>query len=402
MRTGLSRAKRKLVAEPVPNVKKKLRSEIPRRRRSQISPILYSSLNLTLPCKSYGFSAISVESSSGSYFGSEVSCGSSRALVGSESTGTSNLRKRQIDEIKCSRAVVQANKIVEEPPFRRSYYRKKEIEGKGGEVEVSESSCVESNSVADAEIMLGRISNSNRQSGKVSEIVKEVEGNEGSEAISKSEISCVEQISGGILNFRDKNVRLPSEFKENNVFSATSGVDSCSVAKFADEGTEQTENRALEFEYSEISGNLFDANFRVSNSESTIEQNQKSLDFESDLACTEQFSYEDVSEYSSSHETVSSDLQSEFFLENSDLELSDYTPSIFFDSGSEFSERSGGDSTPSLTFSLLLQYKEEFSRSTTALDNVIASRFENEYHDHATVCFLLQFVWFLLLFRSFS
>lgn len=384
MRIGLSRAKRKLEAEPAPFVKKKLRSEIPRRRRSQISPILYSSLNLTAPCKNSGFSAFSVESSSCSYFDSEVSCGSSRACVGSESTGRSNLRKRQIDEIKGPRGLVKANKIVGDAPFRRSYHRKKEIEGKG-EVEVSESSCVESNCGADAEILLGRISNSNRKSGKVSEIVKEIEEIEGSEAVSKSEISCVEQISGGVLNFTAENVRLPSAFKENDVLSVTSGVDSCSVAKFTDEGSEETENRALEFEYSEISGNLFDASFTVPNSESTIEQNQKSLDFESDLACTEQFSYEDVSEYSSG-----------LFLENSDLEFSDYTPSIFFNSGSEFSECSWEDSTPSHTFSLLHQYREEFS--TTALDSTIASRFENKYHNQATVCFLSQFVWFLFAF----
>jgi hypothetical protein len=121
-----------------------------------------------------------------------------------------------------------------------------------------------------------------------------------------------------------------------------SDVDSCSVAKFTDKGTEETENRALEFEYSEIFGNLFDLTFTVLNSESTIKHNQKSLDFESDLACTEQFSYEDVFEYSSG-----------LFLENSDLEFSDYTLSIFSNSGSKFSECSWEDSTLSHTFSLL-------------------------------------------------
>ncbi len=37
-----------------------------------------------------------------------------------------------------------------------------------------------------------------------------------------------------------------------------------------EEGAEQTENRALEFEYSKISRYLFDANFTVSKSELTI------------------------------------------------------------------------------------------------------------------------------------
>jgi len=406
MRIGLSQAKRKLEEEPVPyvKIKKKLRSELPRRRRSLISPILYSSLNSNLPVTNSGLSAFSVDSSSCSYFGSEVSCCSSRASVGSESTARSNLKKEQIGETKGFRVVVQVNNISGDAPFRRltrSYYRNKEIEGKGGDVEVSESSGVESNSGADTEIFVESNSNSNRKFEKVSEIVKEIEGNDGSEAVSKSEISCVEQIYGGILNLRAEDVRIPSGFKENDVVSVTSGVESCSVSTFAEEGTEQNENRALEVEYSEISGNLFDANFTVLNSESTIEQNQKNFDLESDLACTEQFSYEDVSEYSSSHETAFSDLQSESFLENSDPEFSGYTPSIFFDSGSEFSE---GDTTPSHTFALLLQYRKEFSRSTIALDNaiLIASRLENECYDQATVSFLLQLVWFLLFFRSFS
>jgi hypothetical protein len=127
------------------------------------------------------------------------------------------------------------------------------------------------------------------------------------------------------LNFWAENVRLLPAFKENDVLSVMSGVDSCFVAKFTDEGTEETEDRALEFEYSEISRNLFDLTFTILNSELTIEHNQKSLDFEFDLACTEQFSYEDVSKYSSG-----------LFLENSDLDFSDYTPSIFFNFGSEF------------------------------------------------------------------
>ena len=382
MRTGLSRAKRNLETKPVTCIQKKLRSEIPRRRRSQISPILYSSLNLTLPCKNSGFSAFSVDSSSCSYFGSEVSCDSSRVSVGSESKPRLNLRKRHFSEIEGSGALVKAN-----APFRRvtrSYSRKKEDDAKGGEAEVSESSCVESTSEADhAGVFEERSSKLKSKIEKLNGIVEEIEANEGSEAVSKSEISCVEQVSDRILNFSTAgNEKVPSEFNENEVVSVAS------AAKLTEEAAEQIENRALEFELSEISGNFFDANFTVSNSESTIDQKQKSLEFDSDLACTEQFSYDDVSDYSSSHETTFSDLQSELFLENSDIEFSDYTPSIFFDSGSEFSERSEGDSSPSLTFSLLHHFREEFSRSTTPLGSGIASRLENENHHHqSTVSF---------------
>ncbi|KAF3943440.1 hypothetical protein ACB098_03G084900 [Castanea mollissima] len=369
MRVALSRAKRKLETKPAPLIKKKLRSELPRRRRSQISPILYSSLTVTLPCKNSGSSAFLVDSSSCSYFGSEVSCDSSRVSVGSENKPSSNLRKRNLGEIEGSGAVVKANAPVGR--VTRSYYRKKENEGKVGEAEVSESSCVESNSEVDVGVFVERSSKLKSKSGKLNEITEEIEENGGSEAVSKSEISFVEQVSDGILNFSDGNVKVNSEFNENEVVSVAS------AAKLAEEATEQVVNRASEFEFSEISGNLFDVNITVPNSESTIDQKQKSFEFDSDLACTEQFSYEDVSEYSSS-------FQSEIFLESSDLEFSDYTPSIFFETGSEFSERSEGDSTPSRTFSLLLQYREDFSRSTTPLDTRISPRLENENHHQST------------------
>ena len=367
MRVALSRAKRKLETKPAPLIKKKLRSELPRRRRSQISPILYSSLNLTLPRKNSGFSAFPVDSSSYSYFGGEVSCDSSRVSVGSENKPSSNLRKRNLSEIEGSGAVVKANAPVRR--VTRSYYRKKENEGKVSEAEVSESSCVESNSEVDAGVFVERSSKLKSRRGKLNEIKEEIEAKEGSEVVSKSEISCIDQVSDGILNFSDGNVKADSE-----------AVLVASAAKLAEEATEQVENRAPEFEFSEISGNFFDANITVPNSESTIDQKQKSFEFDSDLACTEQFSYEDVSEYSSS-------FQSENFLESSDLDFSDYSPSIFFETGSEFSERSEGDSTPSRTFSLLLQYREDFSRSTTPLDTKISSRLENENHHQSTVSF---------------
>lgn len=380
----------------MPHINKKRRSELPRRRRSQISPILFSSMNSTLQSANSGFS-FSMDSSSCSYFGSEVSCDSSRVSIRRQSKARSNLRNGKLGVIEGSKSEVQAKELNGAAEFCRvtgSYYRNKEnSEQIGGEVETSELSCVESNSGADAAPFGERTSKLNLES----ENVKQIERNEGSEAVSKSEISCVEQFSYENLVFNGGNGKLPSEIKENDLVSVTSGVESCYVAKLPEEATEQMENRALELEFSDISGNFFDANFTVSKSESTVDQKQTRFEFDYDLACTEQFSYEDISEYSSSHETAFSDLQSEFFLENSELELSDYSPSVFFDSGSEFSERSEGDSTPSHTFSLLVQYREGFSRSTTTLDSGIASPLENEYHDQATVSFLQQFVCFTLL-----
>ena len=62
-------------------------------------------------------------------------------------------------------------------------------------------------------------------------------------ALMKSEISFVEQVSDGILNFSDGNVKANSEFNENEV------VSFASAAKLAEESTGQVENRASEFSF---------------------------------------------------------------------------------------------------------------------------------------------------------
>ncbi|KAJ0247984.1 Cyclin-SDS [Hirschfeldia incana] len=88
----------------------------------------------------------------------------------------------------------------------------------------------------------------------------------------------------------------------------------------------------------------------------------------SDLACTETFSGEDVSD-----DYV--DELSEIFSQYSDLDSSsDYTPSMFSDSGSEFSEKSGSGSPISQSRSLYLQYKEQLRRSSTAPNDFDSSR----------------------------
>ncbi|KAL9454128.1 hypothetical protein AB3S75_009686 [Citrus x aurantiifolia] len=298
-----------------PFIKKKLRSKRFRLPRSKISPIVFSENKTTK-----SFSEFSVDSSSCSHFGDEVS---------------SNIKKRQFEE------VIEPNettkKIQGDEPFRRitrSYYkRQKENETKAYEVEASESSCV--------------LSNSGAAFGEISCKFKKVEPNDNS----RSDISSFER---------------NQVCKDNNdVASISSGVESCSVAKLS-------ENRAVEkLELSDISKNGgVDSNFIVSKSESVVEQETRSSKFDSDLACTEQFSYENTSQYSSSHENAVSELQFDIFPENSDLCFSDYTPSIFFDSGSEFSERSTGDnSPPSLTYSLFHEFSKQFSRSSVPLDS---------------------------------
>ena len=154
---------------------------------------------------------------------------------------SSNLWKRNPSEIEGSGVVVKANALVRR--VTRSSYKKKENEGKVSEAEVSESSCVESNSEVDGGVFVERSSKLKSKSGKLNEIMEEIEGNEGSEAVSKSDISFVKQVFDGILNLSDGNVKANSEFNENEVVSVAS------AAKLAEEATEQVENRASEFSF---------------------------------------------------------------------------------------------------------------------------------------------------------
>ncbi|PRQ41018.1 putative cyclin [Rosa chinensis] len=326
---------------------KKLRSELPRRRRTQISPILYSSQKPNARCsEASGFSV-------NSYFGGEISCESSRVSVGSESEVRSSLKKRSFGETEAP-----SRKVT------RSSYGGKAVKipaAGDGEVEASESSCVESNSGADFGGFVERKLKLKTKSG-----IAKVMG--GSEAVTESAISESDKVS--------------LKFKEQEVISLNSGLQLCSEATVSESKTAKDGgNRAPEFEFHGASSNYFGENFAVSNSESTIEQRPQSFGLDSDFACTEQFCYDDGSEYSSSQ--TLSDFQSDPFQENSEIEFSDYTPSFFTDSGSQFSQGSVGDS-PSPTFALLLKYREKFSRSVTALDLNAAPRVNEAYKHEST------------------
>ncbi|XP_024019353.1 cyclin-SDS [Morus notabilis] len=355
MKKRSSRAKQEL--RSMPSVaKKKLRSELPRRRRTRISPILlFLRTNFDAGVKNSGFSGFSVDSSSCSYFGDEVSCESSRISVGLER--------------KPSKAVLRKRKFGE-------------AERKEVEVEVSETSCVESNGTGAGHGVSGeRSSKLKNKRRKVSEISKEIERKEDSKEVTASEISCLQQISvsGNVNNLSDS--------KENEVISCISAAESCLEAKVAEKTkvNKDVESRAKELEFCEVSRNLLDKEVSmISNSESTIEQRPEfSNGIDSDLACTENFSYDSHSDYSSNHGTAFSELQRENFLKNSDLDFSDYTPSLFLDSRSDFSERSEGDLTSSPTYTLLLQYRNEFWRSTSPQETENVSSVEEEYIDQS-------------------
>uniref|UniRef100_A0A6N2MER8 B-like cyclin n=1 Tax=Salix viminalis TaxID=40686 RepID=A0A6N2MER8_SALVM len=254
---------------------------------------------------------VSVDSISCSHFGDEVSSNSSRVTV------ESNLiRKRQL----------------EVSPFRRitrSYYKNKER--KRAEFEVSESSCVEDSKNSST---------------------KEVQVNYTSTFSSLHQNSSSRKISLDIT--------------EDDTVSVASGVESCLSRK-------TPTNRATDL--SDIS-----RNGAVSINECAVEQQQKPNSLgeggeSDDLACTEELYADDAfSDYSSCQETLFSELQPDIFPEkysSDDLDFSDdYTPSIFFESGSDFSEKS---------------FRQQFSRSSLPLENRKSpTLLEAEYQENFT------------------
>ncbi|KAF9673799.1 hypothetical protein SADUNF_Sadunf10G0061600 [Salix dunnii] len=321
LKQSSSRASKKMEREP-PCIVKKQRSKRHFQVRAQISPILISN-NLSLN-KNKG---VSVDSISCSHFGDEVSSNSSRVTV------ESNLiRKRKL----------------EDSPFRRitrSYYKNKEKERT--EFEVSESSCVED-----------------------------------SKNSSTKEIQVNYTSTFSSLHQNSNSRKISLDITEDDTVSVASGVESCLSRK-------TPTNRATDL--SEIS-----RNGTVSINECVVEQQKKPNSLgggggeSDDLACTEELYVDDgFSDYSSCQETLFSELQPEIFPEkysSDDLDFSDdYTPSIFFESGSDFSEKSVSDSNPSQTYSLLLQFRQQFSRSSLPLENRKSSTLlEAEYQENFT------------------
>nr|QYW07146.1 cyclin-SDS [Dimocarpus longan] len=331
--------------EPEPFIKKKLRSKRSRLPRSNLSPVLLRGGDKM----HRGLSDISVDSSSCCYFADEV---------------TSNLRRRKFGlEIGANKKERIEEDDVSFRRITRSYCKQqKEKERKGVEAEASESSCV----LSDCGAVFGETNCNLKQR---IEHVKKFESE-------RSDISSVDQISAQNKTWQSDASNLkPSS--ENNVISFSSGVGSYSVAK---------QRAALKLELSEVSNNdAVDSNFTESNSECVVEQKPRSIKFDSDLVCSEQLSYDDeqVSEYSSSRENVFSQLA---LLEDSDIDFSDYTPSIFLESGSEFSERSIDDSIPpSRTHSLLIEFRQQFSRSTFSLDSKKCSLVEEGYQNQSNL-----------------
>ncbi|XP_058726911.1 cyclin-SDS [Vicia villosa] len=301
-------SKRKLQHEaPLHAVSKKLRSKIPRRRRRQISPVLIASPRFKVNGENRNVSVISVDSSSGSDFaGGEVSCNSSRISAVLSSKRSRNEISSEIDCVRKEECV----SLLRNPRFEKR---------SENQVEVSETSCVDSNSGV-------------RERSR-SLILKFNGGKENDEV---SEVTCAEnsKSSNGNLNIT-----------RNDVISVSSGARETSC---------------------------IDENGTDLKAQSIMKQFPDNSGYDSDLACSEQLQcsyYEDESEYCSSQGTTFSDLHSEMFGECSDCSQS------LFESGSEFSQGSVGE-TPSHTYSLLLQYREEFMTLGYSVNNT--SRVEGD------------------------
>lgn len=291
-------------------VKKQLRSKLPhRRRRFHISPVLHSSSDFATE---------------------ELSC-----------------------EVDSSRASVLS--INQLPEFRRVYGKEESDRGGYGDVEVSESSCVESCSGAvSGKFVEKKLKRNEEVSEKFAknQVVSELKSgvNEDSETGNKSEISTVWSFSGEKLKLRDVKV------------IETISNDVVSVRLESEKTVQKYESGEEEFE-------------RESGAQSKKQLSPSDFDF----TCSEDFENGCVSEqedYSSSY----SELQSEIFPEScSDFDFSDYSPSIWYDdSGSQFSEKSMNDESPSPTFQLFIQFSQQFCRSNFPFET---NSDHNDSHD---------------------
>ncbi|KAI4385889.1 hypothetical protein MLD38_003877 [Melastoma candidum] len=194
-------------------------------------------------------------------------------------------------------------------------------------------------------------------------------GNECSESVVQSEITCVhqQQLSPGkSVEFTSKfSVNGNSDEKEDSSLGLKE-IDEVSVEFCSERGhaaKRSVNNTAMEYEHSESS--------RIVTMPKLIEpaiekSSQNYAKNHPDLACTEKISCCEESEFSSSYSSFL-ELQSELFQEHS----GDYSElsqsSTFNESGSEFSGKSDEDLPPSPTFALLLQFRKQFIRSRVHL-----------------------------------
>ncbi|CAH1416722.1 unnamed protein product [Lactuca virosa] len=339
---------------------KKFRSKLPRRKRSKFSPILRSS-----PALKFNYSSI-IDSSSKLTRDVGFACDSSSVV----STNNKSVKKRGFAD---GNAAVAS----EFRRITRSYSKRMEIMAEK-EVEVSESSsCVE---------MLNSSSKSTIR--REPEVLKDVKaendddvsitvcGIENSEVTTRSEcpIFPVEltdrrdelqgneeidaSVSSRLASPREK-FGMNSHFKQSDT-TINEGQSAYSEAKdyavsVASRPKSQPDPASANIT-SYISKSDTSKTVNDPQAENCGESKLISADF--DLTCSESLSCEDDEFDHSSAECTDANMGS------SEIEFSsDYTPSTWDMSGSQFSERSFGDTTPSPTFQLFLLYRQKFCKS---------------------------------------
>ncbi|KAK1412103.1 hypothetical protein QVD17_33090 [Tagetes erecta] len=343
---------------------KKLRSKLPRRKRSFYSPVIKSSIAVKLDCSSM------IDCCSNLTRDVEIVCDTSSRV----STNGKSVKKR---------GFVDGNGVVVDE-FRRitrSYSKLLQAMAEK-EVELSEaSSCVE---------LLNSSSKSIIRKGPTvlrdSKLENDVLGIENSEITTRSESSVFQkELTDGRDNLQ-RNEETDVVSVSSRRVSPQLKFDSTSRFKLSDatinEGQSAYSNAK---DYAESAASRLESltvpksgeitsyvNNSVTNETLNDDQAEncgesKLISTEFDLACSEHFSggYEEC-DYSSAECTDAN-------IENSEFDLSsDFATSSWFDSGSQFSERSIGDPIPSPTFQLFLIYRQRFCESvfSTKLSSV--------------------------------
>lgn len=239
--------------------------------------------------------------------------------------------------------------------------------------ELSESSCTDGLLLSECEH--GRksveVEEEEEKEEEVTELTSvEFGGNECSESVALSEVTCVHQ--------QHQSPEKSSEFSSKLLVNGNADqkddfclelkeigdvpVEFCSERY--DTAKRSARDAATEDERSESSRN-YAIPVMI---EPEIKKNTKvDVKDHPDLVCTEKISYYEESEFSSSYSSFV-ELQSELFQEHSSNYFSELSQSISYEeSGSEFSEKSDEDSPHSPTFALLLHYRKQFIRSRVQL-----------------------------------
>ncbi|KAL9256131.1 Cyclin-SDS-like protein [Drosera capensis] len=251
----------------------------------------------------------------------------------------------------CSAVVVLGGGVEGESMYRRvtrSFSKRRDNacskEIGGFEVEVSENSCVESCSV-----------------------VMEAESELHSKGIGGVVIGGTEKVPARSVEFRGELLKIGDG----------KGKESAPISE------------KCEPLCSEITGSCTNVCSNVLNSASTIAQKTSviAVNDDIDLACAQQIANgdgDDDLEVVSSAATFS-EVQSELFASGTEMDFSeDYTPSIWLDTGSQFSEKPIGDSSQSHCYSLFKQFCQQLSRRSSARDDDAESRDDEKGLDDVT------------------